>query len=94
MPVFEGSRYENVCVYNRSFGGSIRNTLTFREIDRDVPDGSILHTIIETDRIDNISYHYYGSPDYWWFILDKNPGIDPLDLPVGKQIWIPPQEVK
>jgi len=67
----------------------VRNTLTFREIDRTVPSGSILHTVTETDRIDNLSYQYYGTPDYWWYILDRNPGVDPLDLPVGKQLWIP-----
>jgi len=90
MSVFEGSRYENVFVYTRRFRNFVRNTLTFREIDRVVPTGSILHTVMETDRIDNISYQYYGTPDYWWRILDKNPGIDPLDLTIGKQIWIPP----
>ena len=74
----------------RRFRDFIRNTLTFREIDRDIPDGSILHTVTETDRIDNISNQYYGTPDFWWYILDRNPGVDALDLPVGKQIWIPP----
>ena len=90
MSVFEGSRYEKVFVYPRRFRDFVRNTLTFREIDRTVPAGSILHTVTETDRIDNISYQYYGTPDYWWYIVDKNPGVDPLDLPVGKQLWIPP----
>ncbi len=89
MSVFEGSRYEKVFVYTRRFRDFVRNTLTFREIDRAVPSGSILHTVTETDRIDNISYQYYGTPDYWWYILDKNSGVDPLDLPVGKQLWIP-----
>lgn len=90
MSVFEGSRYEKVFVYPRRFRDFVRNTLTFREIDRAVPAGSILHTVTETDRIDNISYLYYSTPDYWWYILDKNPGFDALDLPVGKQLWIPP----
>ena len=90
MSVFEGSRYEKVFVYTRRFRDFVRNTLTFREIDREIPDGSILHTVTETDRIDNISYQYYGTPDYWWYITDKNPGVDPLDLPVGKQLLIPP----
>lgn len=92
MSVFKGSRYEKVFVYARRFRDSIRNTLTFREIDRITPAGSILHTVVETDRIDNLSYRYYGTPDYWWLILDKNPGVDPLELPIGKQIWIPPLE--
>jgi hypothetical protein len=90
MSVFEGSRYEKAFVYARRFRGFARNTLTFREIDRALPAGSILHTVTETDRIDNISYQYYGTPDHWWRILDRNPGVDPLDLPVGKQLWIPP----
>ncbi|HOP40233.1 MAG TPA: hypothetical protein PLI53_04250 [Geobacteraceae bacterium] len=90
MSVFEKSRYEKTFVYPRRFKDMVRNTLTFREIDRAVPAGSILHTVIETDRIDNLSYQYYGTPDYWWYILDKNPGVDPLELPVGEQIWIPP----
>ena len=77
-------------VYTRRFRDFARNTLTFRELDRAVPAGSVLHTVTEADRIDNISYQYYGTPDYWWYILDRNPSIDPLDLPVGKQLWIPP----
>lgn len=90
MSVFENSRYVKTFVYPRRFRDIVRNTLTFREIDRTIPAGSILHTVTETDRIDNLSYQYYGTPDYWWYILDKNPGVDPLGLPVGKQIWIPP----
>jgi len=90
MSVFEKSRYEKTFVYPRRFKDAVKNTLTFREIDRAVPAGSILHTVTETDRIDNLSYQYYGTPDYWWYILDKNPGVDPLELPVGEQIWIPP----
>ena len=43
MSVFEGSRYEKVFVYTRRFRNFVRNTLTFREIDRTVPAGSILH---------------------------------------------------
>lgn len=92
MSVYKGSRYENEKVYVRSQHGCQRNCLTIREIDRTVPSDSILHTVTDNDRIDNISNEYYGTPGLWWFILDKNPGVDALDLPVGGQLIIPPYE--
>ena len=90
--VFQHSRYVNSKVYPRAFRGANRTTLTLRLIDREIPSDSVIHIVTEMDRIDNLSYRYYGSPDFWWWIADKNPEVDPFDLPVGAQLWIAPLE--
>ena len=35
--------------------------------------GRIEHTVVETDRLDHLSDHYYKDNRHWWRILDANP---------------------
>lgn len=91
MAVFRGSRYAGSFLHTRRFRGSLRQALTFRDVDRRLPTGSIQHLVTDTDRIDLLSFRYYGTVDLWWWILDKNPGVAcPLKLPIGSYLWIPP----
>lgn len=48
--------------------------LPFLKIDE---EGSDLYIVFEKDtmRFDNLSYKYYGDPDYAWLILQANPQI-------------------
>ena len=91
MAVYRGSRYGGSFLHTRRFRGGLRQALTFRDVDRRLPTGSIQHLVTDTDRIDLLSFRYYGTVDFWWWILDKNPGVDPLRLPVGQYLWIPPR---
>lgn len=42
----------------------------------------------DIDRIDRISYQYYGTPELWWLIAQVN-DIDPLELYEGQELVIP-----
>lgn len=44
-----------------------------------------------TMRFDNLSYKYYGSPDYAWMILSANPSLGSLEylIPDGSTLRIP-----
>lgn len=42
----------------------------------------------EIDRLDKISYKYYGTPELWWIISSVN-YIDPFELTEGMELLIP-----
>lgn len=42
------------------------------------------------DRLDIVSYKYYGVPMYWWVLGIANDIINPFDLPLGTVLRIPP----
>jgi nucleoid-associated protein YgaU len=55
-----------------------------------------IHTITRGDRLDSITYKYYGNSKWWFLIADANEDIEnPLDLSalVGKDIIIPDFDV-
>ncbi len=45
---------------------------------------------INMNRLDIISYNYYGYSTYWWVIALANNIIDPFDIPLGTVLRIPP----
>ena len=46
--------------------------------------GVFLHTIEDSDRLDQLAYKYYQQPRKWWRICDANPALmSPQDL-LGK----------
>lgn len=50
-----------------------------------------LYQFKQGDRLDNLSYQFYGKSHYWWCILDCNPKyLSELDIEVGDYIFIPP----
>jgi hypothetical protein len=40
-----------------------------------VPEGRLLHTVEEGDRLDHLGYKYYKQPRDWWRIADANPAF-------------------
>jgi hypothetical protein len=52
-----------------------------------LPDvtGKFLHTIAETDRLDNLSFKYYRQPKKWWHICDANPEFLSPQTLLGKE---------
>lgn len=56
----------------------------------EVQDDDILHTVISTDRIDRMSYHYYGTSKLWWVIALANGLDNPMEsLNQGEELVIP-----
>ena len=43
-----------------------------------------------SNRLDTISYIYYGYSTYWWVIALANNIIDPFKVPYGTVLRIPP----
>lgn len=64
----KGSRYENTQPFSSdsSFEG-------FREREVNLPAGIVEHTVLHTDRLDQLANAYYKEDRRWWRILDANP---------------------
>jgi hypothetical protein len=50
-----------------------------------------MHTVNESDRLDNITAHYLGDPEQFWHLCDANNAMHPNDLTdqIGRLINIP-----
>lgn len=100
MPVFQGSRYENL-PYTTIPGsdGIPRKWLHPRRSvsQQDVSSDWVLYTITSTDFIDDIAFRFAGSVEdkekLWWLIAEVNGILWPLDLKPGTQIIIPVREL-
>ena len=51
-----------------------------------------IHTTVAGDSLASIAYHRYGKPSYWRAIADANAIDDPLRVPTGLALIIPPVE--
>lgn len=80
MPVYKGSRYE------RSVSGRVLDSdgvvkpVLFRS-PVGLSGGYGTYQVLRGDRLDKLSYVFYGTENLWWLIADANPGIllaDPL----------------
>jgi len=96
MPVFEGSRYENV-EYTAIVGKDLitRKYLHLRESMKaeDVNPSWVLHTVNAGDELDHLAYKYSGQDanksKNWWVIADVNNVLWPLDVETGTSLIIP-----
>lgn len=63
----KGSRYENTKAFNdeKKFSG-------FRERTLSLPAGIVEHTVLHSDRQDQLANAYYKNDRRWWRILDAN----------------------
>lgn len=82
----EHSRYTNTLRYERDG----RVVLKSREI-KDYSEG-IVHQFRQGDTLDNLAYQYYGTPKYWWVILQANNYRLEEDIKYGDFVNIPPKE--
>lgn len=48
------------------------------------------HTVVESDRLDNLTAQYLGDPEHFWRICDANAAIRPEELTetVGRRLRI------
>lgn len=90
--IYVDSRYNQEKSFPIPFRGELRTAITFRKINREIPSGSFLYVIKETDTLDMLAFRYFGAGEYWWYIADLNPQVEPWNLGdyIGTQIWIPP----
>ena len=72
--------------------GKILNTTKLPVIEKSYQDRYIISR--ESDRLDLLSYEFYGDPRYWFILANANNlGKGTLDVPAGKQIRIPPDSI-
>ena len=85
------SRYTNLRrLYDNKKGVYYHETWNQKFIDESPEDNFFTVTESEKDRLDLVSYSYYGTANYWWVIAIANEIIDPFDVPVGTSLRIPP----
>ena len=60
-----------------------------KRIDSSPRSDDRFHTVVDSDRIDNIAYRYLADSKLWWIIADYNDIFFPLELPVGSVLRIP-----
>lgn len=65
------------------------NALLDITIDKSIEDTYVITSFGE--RLDSLSWKYYGNVDYWWIIAAANPELrkDSLYLEPGTQVRIP-----
>ena len=85
----KGSRYET----SRSFSGDT-DFNGFRERKLSTAPGVVEHTMLHSDRLDQLANDYYKEDRRWWRVLDANPeflyGFDLFDKDMqGDVIVIP-----
>lgn len=85
------SRYTNLRqLYDDKKGVYFHETWVQKFVDESPNDNFFTVTESEKNRLDIVSYSYYGTPNYWWVIAMANYIIDPFDVPVGTNLRIPP----
>jgi len=49
------------------------------------------HTVVEGDRLDNVTARYLGDPEQFWRVCDANNAMQPEELTsvIGRQLNIP-----
>ncbi|MBT3203529.1 MAG: hypothetical protein HOM14_09780 [Gammaproteobacteria bacterium] len=63
----KGSRYENTRAFSDAKGFS---GLTQRELTS--PPGIVEHTVLHSDRLDQLAHSYYQADRRWWRLMDAN----------------------
>ena len=85
------SRYTNLRrLYDEEKGVYYHESWNQKFIDESAEDNFFTVTESEENRLDLVSYSYYGTPNYWWVIAIANYIIDPFNVPVGTNLRIPP----
>jgi hypothetical protein len=87
-PFSPSSRYYNVAV--TSLLRSDNRTISYLR-RRFVPDPSLfttltVHTVIEGERLDRLTYSYLGDPLQFWRVVDANGALEPDDLETPQRI--------
>lgn len=100
MPVFEGSRYEEV-----SYTGITGQDLVTRKwlhprvpiATEEVDPAWIIHTVVDGDDLDLLAYTYASDnadkSKFWWIIAEVNNLLWPLDIEPGTDLIIPLREL-
>jgi hypothetical protein len=97
VPVFRGSRYENV-KFTGILGedGKVRKFLHARDPlnVQEVRGPFLIHPFQRGDELDSITHRVAGKPRLWWLLADINDIFFPLDIEPGTELLIPGVELQ
>lgn len=81
-------RYQGIKILKDDNGKRYFKSIKYPDIP--VSDNDIYFISVIGDRLDNISFDYYGSTDYYWIIAVANSlRCDSLFMEAGTQIRVP-----
>lgn len=85
------SRYAGTQVVNGRYYAMWQDPSARDPYGPDILDGveTFEHIYQAGERLDAISYRYYGDEDYWWIIALANRISDPFVIPAGRRLRIP-----
>ena len=69
-----------------NLGTSLENVPSFTIRDRET---DIYVTFDSSSRLDGLSNTIYGSPEYWWIILNANDYQMEFEIPYGEILRVP-----
>jgi nucleoid-associated protein YgaU len=89
--IYQSSRYYNQLIDYVSF---VENEdelpIVFYTFDTQGTITWTEHVYQKGERLDQLSFQYYGRPDFWWVIPEYNPEIDDFsNIPPGTVLRIP-----
>jgi hypothetical protein len=87
------SRYRDLYRLIYSDGIEMLETQNRIIIPKSVNDTYYTVVSDSANRLDLISYNHYGTPLYWWVIAYASNIMDPMTIPVGTVLRIPPLSV-
>lgn len=89
--IYQSSRYYNQLIDYFSFiENSDEFPIVFYEFDAPGTTTWTEHVYTYGERLDQISFKYYGRPDFWWLIPEYNPVIDDFNnISPGTVLRIP-----
>lgn len=91
MPVFKGSRYENVSATVIQQNGKKKTFLHPRQFitQDDLNNDFTIQTVLEGEELDSIAFNNGGLPTKWWVIADVNNIQFAFDDFTGKSLVVP-----
>jgi len=81
-------RYSTQAIKRRGDGKRVFTSTAYPRIGKKMSDIYVIAT--DADRLDILSFQFYGRTDYWWIIaIANNIGRGTLTVPEGAQLRIP-----
>lgn len=65
------------------------SSLERSDISESLNSSGVVHTVLEGETLQNISFKYYGTSGRWGDIASLNNLIDPFDIEKGDTLLIP-----
>lgn len=90
--ILYNSRYKKieVATLKQSNGLEVRY-LRRRFLPPASPDRSFEYSIVQGDRLDNLTASFLGNPELFWRMCDDNNAMHPNEITstIGRTIWLP-----